>query len=114
MVATLQRYAAAFSNRDTVALAGVLAANVTRTGVRPPSSGCHTDQGRASVVAAEQSNFGGTYTFVGLSPSAVQINGPTATVPARYSISSGGSGSIQFVLDQQGGGWQISSISAQC
>jgi hypothetical protein len=114
VISTLHRYAAAFSNGDAAAMASVLAPTVTRTGVRPPAPGCHTDRGRASVVAAERRNFGGTYSFASLSPSDVQINGPTAAVATRYSISSGGSGAIQLVLVQQGGGWLITSISAQC
>jgi hypothetical protein len=114
VISTLHRYAAAFSNGDPTAMASVLAPTLTRTGVRPPAAGCHTDRGRASVLQAERTNFGGTYSFAGLSASEVQINGPTAAVATRYSISSGGSGAIQFVLVQQGGGWHITSISAQC
>jgi hypothetical protein len=91
-----------------------MTANVTRLGLRPPAPGCHFQSGQQSVVRAEQSNFGGTYRFVGLSPSEVHISGNTATVATSYSISSGGSGTIRFLLLNEPGGWLISRINANC
>jgi hypothetical protein len=114
VLSVLHRYETAFSNRDAGGLGALLTPNVTRLGLRPPAPGCQVQAGLQSVVRAEQTNFGGVYRFVGLSPNEVHVSGNTATVSTAYSISSGGSGAIRFVLVNGTGGWLITRINANC
>jgi hypothetical protein len=114
-VATLHQYESAFSNHDLAAIGGLLTPDVTRHGLRV--GGCSNTIGRPSVLMAYAEEFAaakGKYQLTGLSPAAVRLNGPTATVTSGYRISGSSSGTLSFSLVMQGGEWKISRVNATC
>src|SRR5262249_42392754 len=104
----------AYSAHDASGLSAIFSSKVKRRGLA--AGGCTTSTGRGAVLAAYRSQFSGgtgSYSFVGLSPAKVDVNGRTATVDATYSIG-GASGSVTFTLAEASGRWVITKIYATC
>jgi hypothetical protein len=56
----------------------------------------------------------GAYRLLDLSTRTVGVHGKSASVRSRYTIGSGGAGSVSFDLRKTGRGWLISRIVASC
>lgn len=118
VVAVLRSYERVASDHNLDLLGSVLLPSVSRRGAAYGSSQCTDSHGKNAVLAVYQDQFTrttGQYQLVDLSPSAVVVNGETATATLHYLwVSDGATGSVTFTLAKAPAGWAISRISAIC
>ncbi len=116
VVGVLDAYQRDYTNHSTSGLGSIFSEKIKRHGLS--GSGCSVVEGRQPVLEDYEQQFNagtGTYTLIGLSPSQVQLSGPSdAEVHSHYEISPGGSGFVNFKLAGNGNEWKISEVYATC
>jgi hypothetical protein len=115
VIRVLRGYARAFTAKDTDGLRRLFAANVTRHGLR--QGGCSDTTGRQAVLETYEEQFHGgstDYRLKDLQRSNVHISGRRATLRSRYTISTGGAGTIRFELRRAESRWRITRVVAPC
>ncbi len=116
IVSVLKSYAAAYSQRSIGAIDVLLAADVTRHGLR--GGGCSETSGRPAVLQTYQEQFRlntGAYSLPDLASGDVRLVGDgNAAVQTAYHIEPSADGSVFFELVRSDERWLISRIDANC
>jgi hypothetical protein len=112
----LDTYQEAYSAHDLQRLAGIFTPGISRRGLA--AGGCAVSHGQSAVLNDYASQFdegSGSYELVGLSPGQITVDSQTrAHLHAKYAISPGGTGFVDFAFADLSGAWKISQIYASC
>lgn len=113
----LDEYQRDYSQRSIRGLDEIFSRDIHRHGLNGEGQ-CTIANGRPQVLeiyAQQFSNGTGTYRLVGLEPSQIRLNSAhEAYVHANYEISPGGSGFVDFRLEEIGNEWLVTEVYATC
>lgn len=117
IINVLNNYQASYSSSNLSGLSSLFTSEVERHGLG--ANGCATVVGKSNVLAQYRSQFANgplSYQLVGLSPSDIAFQGPSAAlVNTTYLIkSSKNTGQIAFRLTDRANTWLIDQIIATC
>jgi hypothetical protein len=118
VIDVLESYESDYSNHDVNGLRSLFTTAVTRYGDR--AGGCGYVTGRSAVLSAYAAQFAigtGRYSFLGLSPSVIDVSGEQASTTLAFTIAVGSqtkTGQVSFGFSDLTGSWLIRHIHASC